>query len=270
MATGARDTEYVFDNAWHEQRRRHAAQEGWLDPGTVRVLEARGVGEGWRCLEVGAGGGSVADWLCRRVGPRGGVLATDLDPRFLAALDHPNLEVRRHDVVADELPEGAYDLVHTRLVLIHLPERQRALERMVRALRPGGWLVAEDIDFGTWAAVPGTDPAAGALWSRMVEAHNRFFAERGAVPDYGRRLLGDLEAQQLGACEAEGRLAVWRGGPGSVGPTLVRLTFDQIGPALVGAGWATEQDLGDLYALLEDPAFRFISPVVMAAWGRRP
>jgi len=63
------------------------------------------VGPGWHCLEVGGGGGSIASWLANRVLPDGRAVATDLDTRFLETLSIPNLEVRRHDIVTDPLPE---------------------------------------------------------------------------------------------------------------------------------------------------------------------
>jgi 2-polyprenyl-3-methyl-5-hydroxy-6-metoxy-1,4-benzoquinol methylase len=94
---------------------------------------------------VGAGGGSIAEWLAGQVGPDGRVLATDIDTRFLEQLSHKkNVEVRRHDIVSDSLPERAFDLVHARLVLLHLPERDRVLGRMAAALKPGGWLLTEE------------------------------------------------------------------------------------------------------------------------------
>jgi hypothetical protein len=95
---------YVFDNSWEKERVRLAGLESMLDPGTRRHLDAIGVGAGWTCLEIGGGGGSVVQWLCRRVGEVGKVIATDLDTRFLDALDEPNLEALRHDITADILP----------------------------------------------------------------------------------------------------------------------------------------------------------------------
>ncbi len=133
---------YALENAWRRARERLALLEQGYDPTTTRLLGALGVGEGWRCWEVGAGGGSIARWLCEQVGEqvgeRGHVLATDLDPRFLDTSDQPNLAVQRHDVVADPLPAEPFDLVHARLVLMHLPARERVLERLVATLKPGG------------------------------------------------------------------------------------------------------------------------------------
>ena len=58
---------------------------------------------GWRCLEVGAGRGSMAVWLAEQVGPTGHVVATDIDTRYLARLDVPNLEVLQHSILDDPL-----------------------------------------------------------------------------------------------------------------------------------------------------------------------
>src|ERR671926_1587140 len=127
------NSEYRFDNAWLLARERLAALEAQLDPGTIRHLQALGVGERWQCLEVGGGGGSIAEWLCRQVGPAGRVVATDINTRFLEALDFANLEVRVHNIVEDELEPGTFDLVHARGVLVHVSQRDTVLERVVSA-----------------------------------------------------------------------------------------------------------------------------------------
>src|SRR5688500_13501668 len=71
------------------QSERLRTLEALLDAGTIQHLERRGVRRGWRCLEVGAGGGSIAAWLAARVAPEGSVVATDLDTTVLEALAHP-------------------------------------------------------------------------------------------------------------------------------------------------------------------------------------
>ncbi|GAA2767983.1 hypothetical protein GCM10010103_70250 [Streptomyces paradoxus] len=52
----------------------------------------------------------------------------------------------RHDVGRDAPPAGPFDLVHARLLLVYVAERDAALRTMVQALRPGVWLVVEDGD----------------------------------------------------------------------------------------------------------------------------
>jgi ubiquinone/menaquinone biosynthesis C-methylase UbiE len=122
-----RVSEYLLSNAWEREEERLADLEASWDPGTIGLLEDIGVGPGWRCLEAGAGHGSIARWLARRVGPDGRVVATDIDTRFLEGIDEPSLEVRRHDLVNDALEEESFDLVHTRLLLEHLSERDQAM-----------------------------------------------------------------------------------------------------------------------------------------------
>ena len=125
---------------------RQGALSALFDWWTFRHLDAVGIGPSWHCWEVGAGGPGVVRWLAGRVGPTGHVLATDLDVSRLVASAGAAVEVRRHDVVADPVPAAAFDLVHARLVLVHLAERERVLRSLAAAVRPGGWLVVEDAD----------------------------------------------------------------------------------------------------------------------------
>jgi len=85
------------------------------------------------------------------------------------------------DVLDIELPERSLDLVHARLVLMHIPERRRVLERIVSWLRPGGWLVVEELDWMATLADPDADTVA------LFEA----FKEALPTMDYecGRALL---------------------------------------------------------------------------------
>ena len=132
---------------------RHEAEDGRLrllerifDPLSRRRREL--VRPGWRCLEVGAGRGSMAVWLAERVGESGRVVATDIDVTYLQRLDLANLEVRQHNILDDPLDAlgpGSFDLVASRLMLFWLPGKQQsAIRRMAECLRPGGWLVAEE------------------------------------------------------------------------------------------------------------------------------
>jgi SAM-dependent methyltransferase len=264
----AADGSYAFENVRAIQRERLRTLEALLDGGTIRHLEARGLERGWNCLEVGAGGGSIAGWLCERVGPEGSVLATDLDTTVLAELSHPNLEIKVHDVLEDDLPKREFDLVHLRLVLAWLGEPGLALRRLIEALAPGGWLVAEEMDFVS--AVP--DPRLHAderdLIERAVHAHNVVLSEQNRFdPFYGRRLVGDLDEAGLAAIDSEGRAYMWQGG--GPGGTIWRLTLEQLRHPMIASGVVTSADLDALYELCDDPRLRIMSQVLMAGWGRR-
>ena len=137
---------YLLANDAPEAMDRFTAFATLFDPSTFRHLDGLGLAAGWRCWEVGAGGTTVVRNLAARVGPAGHVLATDINLAWAARAAAPNVEILEHDVAADPPPGGPFDLVHARLVLVHVPERDRALANMVAALRPGGVLLVEDAD----------------------------------------------------------------------------------------------------------------------------
>jgi SAM-dependent methyltransferase len=258
---------YVYDQAWAQERERLQGIEGLYDEISKDRLRAVGVGPGWKCLEVGCGAGSIARWLAETVGPDGHVVASDLDPRFVT--DGPSLEVRRHDVLADELEEGSFDLIHSRMVLEHIPERERALERLAAALRPGGWLVIEDVDFGgpmvEALARYASDPSVRGIYERVLSAFERFMGAAGMDPGFGPRLVSSFERLGLIDVDADSRARLVRGGANDFG----RLSLAAIGPAMVEAGLLTAEELGSVAMMLEQPARSTMSMFLVGARGRR-
>jgi len=73
---------------------------------------------------------------------------SDLDTSWIDGghIADTGYEVRRPDVGAQPPPQEHFDLVHARLVLVHLPQRAQALAAMVATVRPGGWLLLEEAD----------------------------------------------------------------------------------------------------------------------------
>ena len=185
-------TGYIFDNAAErETEQRFSSLESLYDPLTTRHLVATGIGSGWRCWEIGGGSGSIGLWLSERIGPEGHVLMTDIDPRFLAEKRRDNLDVRRHDVGLDPLPDTAFDLIHTRLVLIHVPQREATIARLASALKPGGWLVVEDYDTMLIdRAFPCAVADDAAIARKCFRALRTLMELRGMDMSWGRSLHG--------------------------------------------------------------------------------
>lgn len=263
---------YVFDNGWEQERERLSGIEGQLDPGTTRHLDAIGVSAGWTCLEIGGGGGSISAWLCHRVGKNGRVVATDLDTRFLDALHEPNLEVLRHDIVADDLPGESFDLIHARLLLEHLPDREQVLKRLVGALKPGGWILIEDLDFRPMLARPPimvVDPPSDVrryvrVWRGAVAA----MRHAGYDAEFGARLVPLFVAQGLEDVGAEARSLMYRGGTPAA--SVNRWSLTHLRDRIVEAKLVTERDIDWAIASSNDPNRRMMWPPLIAAWGRRP
>ncbi|HVW33227.1 MAG TPA: methyltransferase domain-containing protein [Acidimicrobiia bacterium] len=277
---------YVFDTAAEGEGDRLETLQQACDPTTFRHLGDRGVGPGWTCLEVAAGKGSVAEWLCGRVGDTGRVVATDLSTLYLDKIDAPNLEVRRHDIVHDDLETGVFDLVHCRFLLEHLPEREALLRKMAAALAPGGWLVVEDVDVVTYQVVRGRGrfvvPVVARAMATAVTRH-------GYDPRFGGRLPRLMRQAGLTEVGGEGRAIVLPGGPETsawVQPSFVRVRqmfstgeFGEAGnPGRVAramvrwpaAARVMEGLLVRSEAFFANPEVTIVSPPIMTAWGRRP
>jgi SAM-dependent methyltransferase len=254
---------YLFDA---DPRTRLLAAEELLDAGTQRVLDQVGVASGWHCLEVGAGAGSVARWLATRVGPTGSVLATDLDVTHLAHPAQPaNLTVQAHDVVCDPLPTTHFDLIHARLLLEHLPARDDVLRKLHAALRPGGWLVVESVDYVS--AVP-VSALGAAEHARTQAVRLAAFSAAGVDHEFGRRLPERMQASGFHAVGHEGRVWVMAGG--SPGARWFQLSLQHLRPRLVGPDPAqlTDAEVDRMLELFDDPDWAALSPIIMAAWGQ--
>lgn len=257
---------YLFPNRDPETSVRFAALSQVFDDISIQHLINCGVTTGWHCLEIGAGGGSIANWLANRVGASGYVLATDIDPRFLESVRLPNVEVRRHDVVVDVLPQRTFDLVHSRLVLHHLPQREKALQNMISALKPGGWILVEDHDSASMP--PDPTASAGERLLKTQLAAWKVLDDGGVNRGYGRQLFGRLRTYGLTDCGADARAFIWEGG--SAGISILRANFQQLREAMISRNYVTPEEFEQDIVRLDDPDFVVPSGILWSTWGRRP
>jgi SAM-dependent methyltransferase len=244
-----------------EERQRLEYLEQCLDPITTRSLDAIGVEAGWRCLEVGGGGGSVTRMLCDRAGSAGRVTAVDLDTRFLEEIGEDNLDVQRRNVITDGLPGDGYDLIHARLLLMHLPTREKFLEEMAAALRPGGWLLIEEMDTFPFSTL------GEGVFAEVWEAVAAAFEAAGACPTFGRKLPLLFDQAGLQAVEAGCEVPTCRGG--SPFANLLMASAAQVGPLLAARGF-TEAKLAELGREVADPTRWFSGFAVYSVRGRAP
>ena len=259
--------EYLLDNQAAQAADRFGALSALFDPGTFRHVDALGIAPGWRCWEVGAGGPSVPDGFWARVSPGGRVLTTDLETRWLAGRVAPGVEVTMHDVAHDRPPDGGFDLVHARLVLIHVPAREEAVRRMVSALRPGGWLLIEDFDIALQPLLcPDEVTADQRLANRIKAEFRQLLLDRGADTELGRRLprmFRDAGLVDVGA-DAYFPLAV----PGVA--VLETANVQQVRDGLVARGNVTGADVDRYLELVASGDLDLATAPLVSAWGRRP
>ncbi|WP_042364165.1 class I SAM-dependent methyltransferase [Streptacidiphilus neutrinimicus] len=236
------------------------------DAATRARLTALGVGPGWRCLDVGAGTGTVSRWLAGEAGVDE-VLAVDRDPRFVRAAPGGRLRTMAADLTdpaleADpDLAPGGFDLVHCRFVLMHLRRHADMLARLARWVAPGGWLVVSDaVDLTTSASPQAVyRRTMAAMWQAL---HDRIGTDVGWVTSYPHLL------RQLGLTEVGAEIVV---------PPL---TVDAPVTAFWVSTWRSMRDAletaldpGELDRALDylaSPALADLSPGMITAWGRRP
>ncbi|MFI6940836.1 methyltransferase domain-containing protein [Streptomyces sp. NPDC050418] len=257
---------YLLDNRQAEAGERFDALSALFDPSTFRHFERLGVGPGGRVWEVGAGGTSVIDWLARKVGPTGRVLATDIDTAWATGAARPPVQVLRHDVAADEPPGDGFDLVHARLVLVHVPDRERALRNIVRALRPGGRLLVEDADPVLQPLVcPDEHGPEQQLANRLRQGFRALLADRGADLAYGRKLPRLLRGAGLAQVEADAYFPL--ASPACT--ALESATVRQVRDRLVASGHATHAEIDRHLANVESGAMDVATSPMISAWGRK-
>jgi hypothetical protein len=156
---------------------------------------------------------------------------------------------------------AAFDLVHARCLLMHLPARILALRRLHAAVRPGGWIAICDVDFTTIELSP-TNPS----WQRTFSAFCDATIATGWDSRYGARLQSDLEAVELSDIHAE---SIRRGVPGgSSWATLFAATLERLRDRLRTFG-ADDRDLDEAQQLLREPLAKFTHATTWRAWERR-
>lgn len=176
------------------------------------ALDRLGLREGWTCVDVGAGGGDVSVALADVVGRDGRIYAVDNDPlardEVARAAAERGAQVIAITQAAEELtlPEQV-DLAFCRFLLLHVVDPLTALKRMVKVVRAGGWLVAQEpitsagrIDGGPFSMPAARHPDVGALLPALVRdagvevvdawAESSAGAGPGPVADYVAALTG--------------------------------------------------------------------------------
>lgn len=215
----------------------------------------------WRCLELGAGAGSVAYWLadqCRD----GHVVAADIDVRFLNRARPGNLEVRQFDVRRDGLPAGSFDLIHARALLCHVPAGDAVLARAVEWLTPGGWLVVGE----SYMFAPEDSPYPPVR--RFYRAVDERWIAQGSDMRWARRLPGLMARaglRQLGVISRSNCM-----GLGGVHDAFALASIRQIGDVMVQGGDITQAELDEMIALFDDPTFVDVRSVFFSVWGQKP
>ena len=257
---------YMFgDEATDAEFARLQAQERLYDWASVGVLSSLAPPSPCSFLEIGPGAGSMLRWMSGAAGPDGRVVGVDLDDRFFPSMELPNVELRRADVMSDDLDRDAFDVVHLRFVLLHLRDRPEALRRLIRCLTPGGWLVVVDMDF----TLPGR--ASGGAARRLenyMEQGLPFTASVGVDFTVGGRLPEMFRAAGLQDVEASVIAPVIDRSPGAIESTVMSYEFAR--RLLVPNGVLTDTEIDELIADAREGRIFTTWPAIVCRGRRGP
>jgi SAM-dependent methyltransferase len=171
-------------------------------------------------------------------------------------------------VGAEPPPEtGTFDLVHARLVLVHVPERRAALAAMIAALRPGGWLLVEEADPALQPLVcPDESGPAQRRANKLKHGFRTLMAQRGVDLAFGRTLPRLLREAGLTGVASDAYFPM-------SGPACNRLeqaTVEQIRDRLIAAGLATAEEIDEHLAAVTAGRLDLATSPMVSAWGRKP
>lgn len=253
---------YVLPHNLEGEKQRLALMSELLDPLHRSHIERLGLQSGWRCLEVGCGNGSMSVWLASRVAPGGYVVASDIDLRFVADLSGQNLEVRRLDILNDALEEDTYDLVTARATLHHIQLHEKAVQRMLAALKRGGVFLSIEPDM--LPATVAQPDSVRAFWEGWLQ----WSTSVGIDYFIGRKVPPLMAALALDAVAAEGHTALYNGG--SSWATYWLETVKELRPTLIESGDISETLMSEFDTLYSDAGYWTSAITFIASWGRKP
>ncbi|RYY96806.1 MAG: methyltransferase domain-containing protein [Chitinophagaceae bacterium] len=241
-----------------------------LNEGTLALLQRLRPGPVKHFLDLGCGGGSLSIAVARS-GYARQVTGIDFDENIvaLARADAGAQELKQVTFVAGDattlVETNTRNVVYARFLLSHLTDPLAALQKMTRALRPGGLLLVEDVDFAGHFCEPGNN-----AFARYVELYERSARANGQDPDIGRRLPALLPKAGLQDVGFDLVQPVFQSGPGKM---MAYHTLDKIGATLLHEGLTSATELQDLHTALlaftEDPNSLISMPRIFRVWGTK-
>lgn len=260
---------YIIEGGSSGADRLHVLGEA-VRPATERLLRHTGIREGMDCLDFGCGGGEVSVRLAELAGTHGSVTGIDMDAqvlqraRSLAEENGVKVDFIQQEC-ADFDQQDRFDLVYARFILSHLSDPGDALSKLLRSVKPGGWIVAEDINISSHLYFP-----PNAAVARYIEIYEASARNRGADPDIGQKLPGMFVHAGIQDIGVDVAMPLFLSGPGK---SIARLTLANIAESAIDSGMTDSSEvkrlLDEIAAFERDTTTIISTAQIIQVWGRK-
>lgn len=256
--------ESVFTHHGDTEAVRLDALARMYDPATRARLSSL-VRPGMRCIDIGAGLGRISGWLAEQAAP-GEVIALDREVRLLGDLPRvfPTVRVRAADITDPALQLGTFDIVHSRLLLMHLRDRVNVFHKLAGLVRPGGWLVlGEAVEAATMTSAPGSP------FRRLMELHWQTLARSiGTDGQWGLRYPELL--REAGFTDINVELYQPPITPTSAAGQFFQIGFAHLRERILADGLVDEDTFESGVKAMRQPGFADLGMGLLTAWARKP
>ncbi|WP_394827564.1 class I SAM-dependent methyltransferase [Pendulispora albinea] len=254
---------------------RLARQGAALAPATRMLLQAAGIGPGMRVLDLGCGAGDVSFAVAELVGPTGSVLGIDRSPEAVVSAK-ARAKAAGLDAVTfvegdihQPAPDGPFDAIVGRLVLMYVPDPAAVLATQATQLRPGGLVAPIEFDMRIAGSLP-----AVPLVTQLLSWIGETFQRANIAPALGTQLWSVLRKAGL---TPRGMIGVQPhfGSDDANGSALLAGIVKSLLPVIERTGVAKAEDIA-----IETLASRlsadfaaadavFVHPALLTAWATK-
>src|SRR5688500_7888942 len=209
-------------------------------PYTEPFLQKAGLKAGMKCLDVGCGNGEITKRIAAIIGPEGQITGIDIDPSVIAiaqevndGMDNVNYKVV--DIEKEEIEASSFDFIFCRIIISHLQTPEVVLQKLRDALRPGGILAIEDVDFQGHFCYPPSH-----AFNIYVHWYEQVSIQKGANHFIVNLLLAMITDLGMKEVDMNVVLPTFHKGDGKL---MGILTLKSIRNTIISAGLASEKEV---------------------------
>ena len=242
-----------------------------MQPYTQNFFQRLEITSGMHCLDLGCGGGDVTFELATLVGKEGKIVGLELDETIVKLTQEDCQQLGLNNIefkIADALSlneENEYDLAYTRFLLTHLSDPQTVIEKMKTAVKLGGLVAVEDIEFSGHFCHP-----KSSAFDKYIQLYQQVVQNKGGDSEIGLKLPGMLKQAGLNEVKFSLVQPTFMEGEGKL---VALITMQKIRDAILEQGLSSSAEIDTIISELNEFSQNSESiislPRIFQVWGRK-